>query len=57
MRFRINPILRNAAPLGAQALLIDIGILDDKCSQPLRMRRDDAKADRAAIVMKVLISA
>jgi len=36
MRFRIGPILRNAAPLGAQALLIDIGILDDKCSEPLR---------------------
>jgi phosphatidylserine/phosphatidylglycerophosphate/cardiolipin synthase-like enzyme len=33
MRFRIGPILRNAAPLGAEALLIDIGILDDKCSQ------------------------
>ena len=53
MRFRIGPILRNAGPLGAQAFLIDIGILDDKRPQSLRMRRDDAKADRAAIVMKV----
>jgi hypothetical protein len=53
MRFRIGPILRNAGPLGAQAFLIGIGILDDKRSQPLWMRRDDAKADRPAIVMKV----
>ena len=53
MRFRIGPILRNAGPLGAQAFLIGIGILDDKRLQPLRMRRDDAKADRPAIVMKV----
>jgi hypothetical protein len=52
MRFRIGPILRNAGPLGAQAFLIGIGILDDKRLQPLRMRRDDAKADRPAIVMK-----
>ena len=53
MRFRIGPILRNGGPLGAQAFLIRIGILDDKRLQPLRMRRDDAKADRPAIVMKV----
>ena len=53
MRFRISPILRNAGPLGAQAFLIRIGILDDERLQPLRMRRDDAKADRPAIVMKV----
>ena len=43
MRFRI----------GAQAFLIRIGILDDERLQPLRMRQDDAKADRPAIVMKV----
>ena len=30
MRYRIGPVLRNAAPLGAQALIIDIGILYDK---------------------------
>src|SRR5271156_4293855 len=53
MRFRIGPILCNAGPLGAQALLIRVGILDDKRLQPLRMRQDDAKADRPAIVMKV----
>jgi hypothetical protein len=53
MCFRIGPILRNGSPLGAQAFLIRIGILDDKRLQPLRMRRDDAKADRPAIVMKV----
>src|SRR5580704_205325 len=53
MRFRISPIFRNAGPFGAQALLIDIGILNDKCSKPIRMRRDDAKADRPAVVMKV----
>ena len=53
MCFRIGPVLRNAGPLGAQAFLIDIGILDDKRLQPLRMRRDDAKADRPAVVMKV----
>ncbi len=53
MRFRIGPILRNGGPLGAQAFLIRIGILDDKRLQPLRMCRDDAKADRPAIVMKV----
>src|SRR5580704_11224819 len=53
VRFRIGPILRNAGPLGAQALLIRIGILDDKRLQPLRMRQDDAKADRPAIVVKV----
>ena len=53
MRFRIGPILRNAGPLGARAFLIRIGILNDKRLQPLRMRRDDAKADRSAIVMKV----
>src|ERR1700733_5131771 len=52
MRFRIGPILRDAGPLGAQAFLIDIGILDDERLQPLRMRRHDAKADRPAIVMK-----
>ena len=52
-RFRIGPILRDAGPLGAQAFLIDIGILDDERPQSLRMRRDDAKADRPAIVMKV----
>ena len=52
MRFRIGPILRNGGPLGAQAFLIRIGILDDERLQPLRMRRDDAKADRPAIVMK-----
>jgi hypothetical protein len=53
MHFRIGPILRNAGPFGAQALLIGIGILDDKCSKPIRMRRDYAKADRPAVVMKV----
>jgi uncharacterized OB-fold protein len=53
MRFRIGPILRNTGPLGAEPFLIGIGILDDKRLQPLRMRRDDAEADRAAIVMKV----
>jgi hypothetical protein len=53
MRFRIGPILCNAGPFGAQAFLIRIGILDDKCSKPIRMRRDDAKADRPAVVMKV----
>src|SRR5580658_5973575 len=52
MRFRIDPIMRNVDPLGAQAFLIRVGILDDKCLQPLRMRQDDAKADRSAIVMK-----
>ena len=52
MRFGIGPILRNAGPLGAKAFLIDVGILDDKRLQPLPMRRHDAKADRAAIVMK-----
>ena len=52
MRFRIGPILRNSGLLGAQAFLIRIGILDDKRLQPLRMRRDDAKADRPAIIMK-----
>ena len=53
MRFRIGPVLRYGSPLGAQAFLIRIRILDDKRLQPLRMRRDDPKADRAAIVMKV----
>ena len=53
MRFRIGPILRNAGPLGAQALLIRVGILDDERLQPFPMRRDDAKADRPAIIMKV----
>ena len=53
MGFWIVPVLRNAGPLGVQALLIDISILDDKCSQPFRMRKDDAKANRPAIVMKV----
>jgi hypothetical protein len=53
MRFRIGPILRNAGPFGAQAFPIGIGILDDKRLQPFRMHRDDAKADRPAIVMKV----
>jgi hypothetical protein len=38
MRFRIGPILRNGGPLGAQAFLIRIGILDDKRLQPLRRR-------------------
>ena len=52
MRFRIGPILRNAGPLGAQAFLIRIGILDDKRLQPPGMLRHDAKADRPAIVMK-----
>ena len=33
-------------------LIRSIGILDDKRLQPLRMRRDDAKADRPAIVTK-----
>ena len=53
MRFRIGPILRNAAPLGAQPFLVGIGILNDKRPQALRMRRDDAEADRPAIVVKV----
>ena len=53
MRFRIDPILRNTGPLGAETFLIGIGILNDKRLQPLGMRRDDAKADRPAIVMKV----
>ena len=53
MRFRIGPILRDAGPFGAQAFLIGIGILDDKRSKLIRMRRDDAKADRPAVVMKV----
>ncbi len=35
MRIRIGPILRDAAPLGAQTLFIDIGILDDERLQPL----------------------
>ena len=51
--FRIGPILRNADPLGAQAFLIRIGILDDERLQAPRIRRDDAKADRPTIVMKV----
>jgi len=54
MRFRIGPVLRNAGPLGAEAFLIRIGILDDKRLQPLRMRRDDAEADRAAEVAGLL---
>jgi hypothetical protein len=45
--------LRNAGPLGAEAFLIRIGILDDKRSKPFRMHRDYAKADRPAVVMKV----
>ena len=53
MRFRIRPILRNAGPLGAQALLIGVGILDDEGPQPLWVRRDDAKADRTAVVVEV----
>jgi len=53
MRFWIGPILHNGNPLGTQAFLIRIGVLDDKRLQPLRMCRDDAKADRPAIVMKV----
>src|SRR5580704_17281623 len=53
MLFRIGPILRNAGPFGAQAFLIRVGILDDKRSKPIRMRRDYAKADRPAVVMKV----
>jgi hypothetical protein len=53
MHFRIGPISRNAGPFGAQALRIDIGVLDDKCSKPIRMRRDYAKSDRPAVVMKV----
>src|ERR1700689_2795863 len=52
MSFRIIPILRNAGPLGTQAFLVGIGILDDKRLQPLGMLRHDAKADRSAIVMK-----
>ena len=52
MRFRIGPILRNAGPLGTQAFLVGIGILDDKRRHPLGMLRHDAKADRSAIVMK-----
>src|ERR1700733_12911841 len=52
MRFRVGPILRNPGPLGAEAFRIDVGILDDERLQPLRMRRHDAKADRAAIVVK-----
>ena len=53
MHFRIGPVLRNAGPFDAQAFPIGIGILDDKCSKPIRMRRDYAKADRPAVVMKV----
>ena len=53
MLFRISPISRDAGPLGAQNFLIRVGILDDKRSKPIRMRRDYAKADRPAVVMKV----
>src|ERR1700733_306374 len=53
MCFWIGPILRDTCPLGAQALLIDIGILDDESLHPLRMRQNDAEADRPAVVMKV----
>ena len=53
VRFRIGPILFNGGPLGAQAFLVSVGVLDDQRLQPPRMRRDDAKADRTAIVMEV----
>src|SRR5262249_6221681 len=53
MRFRIGPILRDAAPLRAQPFLVGIGILNDESSQALRMRRDDAEPDRPTIVVKV----
>jgi hypothetical protein len=52
MRFWIGPILRGARPLGAQAFLVDVGVLDDKSLHPLVMRQHDAEADRPAVVMK-----
>ena len=43
MRFRIGPILRNAGPLGAEAFLIGIGILDDgRSSEAYARGRDRA---------------
>src|SRR5258706_12749004 len=53
MCFWIDPILPYTFPLGPQPLPRGIGILDDESLHPLRMRRNDAEADRPAIVMKV----
>src|SRR5208282_3623192 len=53
MGFWVGPILRDAGPFGAQAFLIGIGILNDESLHPLRMRQDDAEADRPAVVMKI----
>src|ERR1700722_16749402 len=53
MRFPIRPILRNARPLGPQALLVDIGVLDDEGTHPLRVRQNDPETDRTTVVMEV----
>src|SRR5215471_18035035 len=48
----IGPILRDAGPLGAQAFLIDVGVLNDESLHACGMRQHDAEADRPAVVMK-----
>src|SRR5882757_6037815 len=52
MRLRIGPILRDAGPLRAQALLIGVGILDNESLHPIRMLQNHAQTDWPAVVMK-----
>jgi len=53
MRFWIDPILLDTSPLGTQALLIGVGILDYESLHPLGMRQNDPEANRPAIIMKI----
>jgi hypothetical protein len=53
MRFWIDPILRDAGPLCAKSLLIDVGVLDDESPYQFRMCQNDAEADWPTVIMKV----